>query len=158
MAIRYWLAYTELHLNCLSQYESICFDCNRNANKPLMSNNSISHAHFFIIQIYSHTDNSSQIINCSSPRVQSKVVSYQRLEKWHLIPPCLTLVNIRYVSRVKWSNPGKGVALSPSLWCSSYWKGSLLVTLDYSRQLYLYLNCCCILRSVVINNEEHVYI
>ena len=27
-----------------------------------------------------------------------------------MIPPCLT--PIRYVSRVKWSNPGKGVALS----------------------------------------------
>ena len=42
--------------------------------------------------------------------VQSQVTSYQRLLKWHLIPPCLTLSNIRYVSRVKWSNPGKGVA------------------------------------------------
>ena len=27
--------------------------------------------------------------------------------KWYLIPPCLTLSNIRYISRVKWSNPGK---------------------------------------------------
>ena len=46
---------------------------------------------------------------------------------------------IRYVSRVKWSNPGKGVAPSPTPRCSSYWKGSLLVALDYGRQLYLYL-------------------
>ena len=38
--------------------------------------------------------------------VQSQVESYQ---KWYLIPPCLTLSNIRYVSREKWSNPGKGV-------------------------------------------------
>ena len=45
--------------------------------------------------------------------------------KWYLIPPCLTLSNIRYVSRVKWSNLGS----------SSYWKGSLLVTLDYGHQL-----------------------
>ena len=52
-----------------------------------------------------------------------------------MIPPC----NIRYVSRVKWSNTGKGVAPSPTPWCSSYWKGSLLVALDYSRQLYLLL-------------------
>ena len=64
------------------------------------------------------------------------VASYQRLLKWHLIPPCLTLGNIRYVSRVKRSNPGKREATSPSPWCSSYWKGSLLVALDYSRQLY----------------------
>ena len=34
-------------------------------------------------------------------------------------------IQIRYVSRVKWSNPGKGVACSPS-----YWKGSLQVALD----------------------------
>ena len=37
----------------------------------------------------------------------------QRLLKWYLIPPCLTLSNIRYVSRVKWRNSGKGVVLSP---------------------------------------------
>ena len=59
--------------------------------------------------------------------VQSQVASYQRLLKWDLIPPCLTLSNIRYVSRVKWSNPRKGVAPSPTPQCSSYWKGSLLV-------------------------------
>ena len=57
--------------------------------------------------------------------------------KWYLIPPCLTLSNIRYISRVKRSNSGKGVAPSPKHRCSSYWKGSLLVALDYGRQLYL---------------------
>ena len=41
--------------------------------------------------------------------IQSSVESYQRLKKWYLIPPCLTLSNIKYVSRVKWSNPRKGV-------------------------------------------------
>ena len=69
---------------------------------------------------------------------QSQVASYQRLSKWYLISPCLTLNNIRYVSRVKWSNSGKGVAPSPTHRCISYWKGSLLVVLDYGRQLYLY--------------------
>ena len=54
----------------------------------------------------------------------------------YLIPPCLTLSNIRYISRVKWRNLGKGVAPSPTPWCSSYWKGSLLVALDYGHQLY----------------------
>ena len=68
--------------------------------------------------------------------VQSQVESYERLKKWYLIHPCLTLSNIRYVSRVKWSNPGKGVAPSPTPRCSNYWKGSLLVSLDYGRQLY----------------------
>ena len=32
---------------------------------------------------------------------------YQRLKKWYLMPPCLTLSIIRYGSRVKQSNPGK---------------------------------------------------
>ena len=68
--------------------------------------------------------------------VQSQVESYQRLKKWYLMPPCLTLSIIRYGSRVKWSNPGKGVASSPTPRCSSYRKGSLRVTLDYGRQLY----------------------
>ena len=54
-----------------------------------------------------------------------------------MIPPCLTPSNIRYVSRRKWSNPGKGVAPALTPRCSSYWKGSLLVALDYGRQLYL---------------------
>ena len=54
-----------------------------------------------------------------------------------MVPPCLALSNKRYVSRVKWSNPGKEVAPSPTSWCSSYWKGSLLVALDYGRQLSL---------------------
>ena len=71
--------------------------------------------------------------------VQSQVESYQRLKKWYLMPPCLTLSIIRYGSRVKWSNPGKAVAPFPTLWCSSYRKGSLRVTLEYGRQLYFYI-------------------
>ena len=69
--------------------------------------------------------------------VQSQVESYQRLLEWYLISPCLTLSNIRYVSRVKWNNQEKGVAPSPTPRCRSYWKGSLLVALDYGHQLYL---------------------
>ena len=66
--------------------------------------------------------------------VQSQVESYQRLKKWYL-----TLSIIRFGSRVKWSNPGKGVAPSPTPGCSSYRKASLRVTLDYGRQLYFLL-------------------
>ena len=42
------------------------------------------------------------------------------LKKWYLIPPCLTLCITRYLSRIKWSNPGKGVVSSPTHRCSSY--------------------------------------
>ena len=71
--------------------------------------------------------------------VQSQVESYRRLKKWYLILPCLTLSIIRYVSRVKWSNPRRGVAPSLTSRCSSYWKGSLRVALDYSRKKYIYV-------------------
>ena len=66
--------------------------------------------------------------------VQSQVESYQRLKKWYLMTPCLTLSIIRYGSRIKWSNPGKRVVPSPTPWCSSW---SLLVTLNNVRQVYL---------------------
>ena len=74
--------------------------------------------------------------------VRSQVESYQRLKKYYLMPPCLTLGIIRYRSRVKWSNPGKGVAPSPTPWYGSYRKGSLQVTLDYVRQLTYLLELC----------------
>ena len=47
--------------------------------------------------------------------VQSQVELYQRLKKCFLISPYLTLSIIRYGSSVKWSNPGKGVALPYTL-------------------------------------------
>ena len=46
------------------------------------------------------------------------------------IRQCLSHSIIRYGSSVKWSNPGKGVAPSPTPWCSSYRKESLRVTLS----------------------------
>ena len=42
--------------------------------------------------------------------VQSQVDPFQRLKEWYLMLPCLTLGIIRYGLRVKWSNPGNGVA------------------------------------------------
>ena len=60
---------------------------------------------------------------------QSPVESYQRFKKWYMMLPCLTQ-HYKVRIKVKWSNQRNGVAPSPTLWCSSYWKGSLLVTLD----------------------------
>ena len=58
----------------------------------------------------------------------------------HGIPKTLKMVldtsllnTWRYKVRIKWSNPGKGVAPSPTPLCSSYWKGSLRVTFYYGR-------------------------
>ena len=49
------------------------------------------------------------------------------------------LSTIRWGSWVKWSNLRNGVVPSPTPPCSSYWKGSLRVTLDYGHQLYFYM-------------------
>ena len=82
-----------------------------------------------------------------------------------MIPPCLILSNIRLVSRVKWSNLGKVIAPSPTPLCSSYWKGSLRATLDYSRQLYSFINesrkkgserWCAVLNFINTENNMHL--
>ena len=66
--------------------------------------------------------------------------SIPKLKKWYLMPLCLTLSIIRYRSRVKWSNHRKEP--SPTLWCSSYSKGSLWFGLNYGCQLYnLFIIC-----------------
>ena len=52
-------------------------------------------------------------------------------------------------SKVKWSNPGKGVVPSPTSRCCSYWKGNLLVALDYGRQLYRLGHVCASLTMFV---------
>ena len=57
------------------------------------------------------------ITGCVIPKALKTVLNTSL--QWYLIPP---LSNIRYVLRVKWSNPRKGVAPSPTLRCSSYWK------------------------------------
>ena len=62
-----------------------------------------------------------------------------KAQKMVLDPPCLILSIIRFGLKVKWSNPGNGVAPSPTPRCGRYWKGSLQVSLDKSRQLYFTL-------------------
>ena len=56
----------------------------------------------------------------NGPGDQGSIPGCVILKKWYLILPCLTLSNMRYVSRVKWSNPGKGVTPSPTSQCSSH--------------------------------------
>ena len=68
--------------------------------------------------------------------VQFQVESYQRLKKWYLVPSCLTLSIIWYISRVMEQSRERSSTL-PTPCCSSYSKGSLRVALDYSHQLYL---------------------
>ena len=67
--------------------------------------------------------------------VQSQVMSYEKTLKMVLDTSLLNTQWYKVRIKVKGSNPGKGVAPSPTPWCSSYWKGSLLVALDYGHQL-----------------------
>ena len=110
-----------------------------NNKLQIFSNKNISFAFLWIPNIYIYIY-IYKLADRSRGRPEgSLVMSYQWLLKWYLIPPCLTLSNIWCVSRVKSSKPGKGVAASPTPRCSSYWKGSLLVALDNSRQLFFLL-------------------
>ena len=85
------------------------------------------------VYIYLHTLLSigliSRVFTNGQTGVQSQFVSYQRLKKWYLMPPCLVLSIIRWGSSVKCNNFGNAVAPSPTL-CSSNWKRSHQITLD----------------------------
>ena len=72
------------------------------------------------------------IPGCVMPKTQKMILDAALLNTQHYK---VRIKYIRYLSRVKWGDPGKGVAPSPPPWCSSYWKGSLRFSLDYGRQL-----------------------
>ena len=77
--------------------------------------------------------------------VQSQVESYRTFKKWYLMLLCLTLGILRYRSRVKWSNPGKGVAPFPTPRCGSYWKGAFgspSTKVANFTNLYIYIYIC----------------
>ena len=61
------------------------------------------------------------------PKTQKMVLDASLLSTQHY--------KVRIKGKVEQSR--KGVAPSPTHWCCSYRKGSLRVTLDYGRQLYL---------------------
>ena len=62
------------------------------------------------------------------PKTQKMVLDASLLNTQHY--------KVRIKGKVEPSR--EGVAPSPTPWCSSYRKGSLRVTLDYGRQLYLF--------------------
>ena len=66
------------------------------------------------------------------PKTQKMVLDASLLNTQHY--------KVRIKGRVEQSR--EGVAPSPTFWCSSYRKGSLWVTLNYGRQLYLLIDGC----------------
>ena len=95
--------------------------------------------------------------------VQSQVASYQRPEKWYLIPPWLTLSNIRYVSRVKWINPGKEVVPFLHLGVVAIEKGAfwspLTTVANYVIMVLLYYYAFILIEKIVpsLENKQHNY-
>ena len=71
--------------------------------------------------------------------VQSQVESYQRLKKWYLMPPCLTLsiIKVRIKGKVEQSRE-RSRAHPLYLGVVSYRKGSLRVPLDYINYYHYY--------------------
>ena len=66
----------------------------------------------------------------NSPEDQGSILGRVIPKTQKMLRLFFTLSTIRWRSRVKWSNPGNGVAPSPIPRCGSYRKGSLRVTLD----------------------------
>ena len=56
-----------------------------------------------------------------------------------LLPPFLTLSDIKYISRVKWRNTGKGVAPSLHFSVVAIEKGAFWSPSTKGRQIYFYL-------------------
>ena len=79
----------------------------------------------------------------------NQVELYQKLKKWYLIPPCLSLSIIRYGSRVKWSNSSKGVAPFSTPRSGSYW--------NLYTYIYIYICVCeCVCVCVCVSVRAHV--
>ena len=77
------------------------------------------------------------------PKTQKMVLDASLLNTQHY--------KVRIKGKVEQSR--EGVAPSPTPWCSSYRKGSLRVTLDYGRQLYLLIYiymCVCVCVCVCV--------
>ena len=95
------------------------------------------------------TDTLAHWVEClpmaQETRAQSQVESYKRFKKRYLISPCLTLSIIRYVSRVKWSNPRKGEAPFPTPQWSSFWKRETSDCPQLQSPTFMYIRKCSII-------------
>ena len=60
----------------------------------------------------------------------------KELKKWYLMPPCLTLNIIRYRSRVKWSNQGKGVIAIEKVVFE--WPSPMITNFTFTFLIYYY--------------------
>ena len=87
---------------------------------------------FLLYILYSHWFSGRVFTN--DPGDQGSI-SGQIISKTQKVVLDTSLLNTQQYKM--WIDPGKGVSPSPTPRCSCFWKGSLRLSLDYSRQLYL---------------------
>ena len=92
----------------------------------------------------------------NSPGDLGSIASYQRLKKWYLIPSCLTLSNIRYVARVMWCNPEKGVVHPLHLSVVAIEKGAFWSQIH--KFFYFYFVSCFMLQTKLFSHIHVLYI
>ena len=78
---------------------------------------------------------------CQSPGDRSSIPSQviPKTQKMVLDISLLKTQHYKVWIKGKWNNPGKRVAPSSTLQCSSYWKESLWVALNHGQTTYLFL-------------------
>ena len=80
------------------------------------------------------------------PKTQKMVLDASLLSTQHY--------KVRIKGKVEQSR--KEVAPSPTHWCSSYRKGSLRVTLDYGRQLFIYIYIWKLIRFLLYFRDRQI--
>ena len=87
--------------------------------------------------------------------IPSRVILKTQKKKGHMLNTQHYMIR----SKGKWTNPGKGVTPSSTLQCSSYWKGSFLVALDYCRptqHTQIYICVCVCARACALVHKAYV--
>ena len=89
--------------------------------------------------------NSVSRVLAHGPKEQGSIPGWviPKNQKWYLMPPCLILNIIRYGSRIKWSNPGKGGVPTPTLGVIAIEKwtfGSPSFTIVNFVYIYIYIS------------------
>ena len=122
-------------LNALRTYIYFLFNCNTYTCIyvcvflcVIKHTHTHTHAHGLGVRVFANgSGDLGSIPGRVIPKTQKMVLDASLLSTQHY--------KVRIKGKVEQSR--KGVAPSPTHWCSSYRKGSLRVTLDYGRQLYL---------------------
>ena len=92
----------------------------------------------------------------SGPRVQGSVLDrvIPKIKKMVLETSLLNIQHYKIWIKGKMSNPGKGIVPSAAPQCSSYWKESFRVALDYGQPTHAYW---CMCDHDILSSEDNAY-